>query len=169
MTNKEKINQNNEFWDVKKSGQRLLWRMSPESNGECKSFKPNESDFNALKSILGAINRSQEETISNNQLFAKLYIMQLVGDIRDKQTTVFNEFLFERLSNQLSKPLDLFYKAFYEDLCSNQLNRITEGNIEDVDAQEFVLDYYRFKETFSLEFVTGKLDEHINANLNRRS
>ena len=168
MTNKEKINQNNEFWDVKKSGQRLLWRMSPESNGECKSFKPNESDFNALKSILGAINRSQEETISNNQLFAKLYIMQLVGDIRENQTTVFNEFIFERLSNQLSKPLDLFYKAFYEDLCSNQLNRITETTT-DKEGQEVIVDYNRFKESFSLDFVTGKLDEHINANLNRRS
>tara|TARA_R110002050_G_scaffold110178_1_gene222165 strand:- start:2229 stop:2735 length:507 start_codon:yes stop_codon:yes gene_type:complete len=168
MTNKEKINQNNEFWDVKKSGQRLLWRMSPESNGECKSFKPNESDFNALKSILGAINRSQEETISNNQLFAKLYIMQLVGDIRENQTTVFNEFIFERLSNQLSKPLDLFYKAFYEDLCSNQLNRITETTT-DKEGQEVIVDYNRFKESFSLDFVTSKLDEHINANLNRRS
>ena len=168
MTNKEKINQNNEFWDVKKSGQRLLWRMSPDSNGECKSFKPNESDFNALKSILGAINRSQGETVSNNQLFAKLYIMQLVGDIREKQTTVFNEVLFERLSNQLSKPLDLFYKAFYEDLCSNQLNRITETTT-DKEGQEVIVDYNRFKESFPLEFVTGKLDEHINANLNRRS
>ena len=168
MTNKEKINQNNEFWDVKKSGQRLLWRMSPDSNGECKSFKPNESDFNALKSILGAINRSQGETLSNNQLFAKLYIMQLVGDIREKQTTVFNEVLFERLSNQLSKPLDLFYKAFYEDLCSNQLNRITETTT-DKEGQEVIVDYNRFKESFPLEFVTGKLDEHINANLNRRS
>jgi len=168
MTNKEKINQNNEFWDVKKSGQRLLWRMSPNDKGEHTPFKPNNSDFNALKSILGAINRSQEETLSNNQLFAKLYIMQLVGDIRENGTTVFNEFIFERLSNQLSKPLDLFYKAFHEDLCSNQLNRITETTT-DKEGKEVVDDYKRFKESFSLELVTSKLDEHIVATLNRRS
>ena len=95
--------------------------------------------------------------------------MDLVGQIREKETTIFNRSIFERISNQLSKPLDLFYKAFYEDLCSNQLNRLTKEDITDKEGNEIILDYKRFKETFSLEYVTGKIDEMMNLTLHKRS
>ena len=100
---------------------------------------------------------------------AKLYIMELVGQIRENETTIFNDVLFKELSNQLGKPLDLFYKAFYEDLCSNQLNKLAKGTFTDKEGNEIVMDYKRFKETFSLQYVTNKIDEMINLTLHKRS
>jgi len=169
MSNEEKIKYSKEYWDVKKSGKRLLWRLSPNKNGEYMPFNVTKEDFNALKSLLGYINRVENKSIYNNQLFAKLYIMELVGRIRENQTTVFNDFVFTELSHQLSKPLDLFYKAFYQDLCNNQLNKLTKSNFTDKEGKEVLMDYKRFKETFPLEYVTSKLDEMMNLTLHRRS
>tara|TARA_B100000809_G_C14829135_1_gene420342 strand:+ start:87 stop:599 length:513 start_codon:yes stop_codon:yes gene_type:complete len=167
--NETKIKHSQEYWDVKKSGKRLMWRMSQDDKGQFKTFKVTEDDFNALKSVLGYINRIDDKTVLNNQLFAKLYIMELVGQIRENKTTIFNKAIFTNISNQLKKPLELFYKAFYEDLCSNQLDNILEKNIPSEETQDFVLDYKRFKETFSLDYVTGKINEMINTTLHRRS
>lgn len=169
MYNEDKINYSKQYWDVKNSGKRLLYKLSPMKNGKYRTIDVDEKDFNALKSLLGYINRVESKTIYNNQLLAKLYIMELVGQIREKETTVFNRSVFERISNQLSKPLDLFYKAFYEDLSSNQLNKLTKGTFTDEEGKEIIVDYKRFKETFSLEYVTKKIDEMINITLHRRS
>ena len=73
------------------------------------------------------------------------------------------------MSNQLGKPLDLYYKAFYDDLCANQLNRLTEKNFDTKEADDIIKDRIRFEETFPLEYVTKKVNEKINATLHRRS
>ena len=138
-------------------------------NGKYRTFEVDEKDFNALKSLLGYINRVESKTIYNNQLFAKLYIMDLVGRIRKSGTTIFNSFLFKDISNQLSRPLDDFYKAFYEDICSNQLNKLTKGTFTDKEGNAVIMDYKRFKETFSLEYMKTKIDEQMNKTLHRRS
>ena len=169
MTNEDKIKYSKEYWDVKNSGKLLLWWLSPDKEGNFKNFKVTEKHFNALKSILGYINRVENKSIYNNQLFAKLYIMEMVGRIRENETTVFNENIFSDLSYQLSKPLELYYKAFYQDLCSNQLNRLTKVEFLDKEGKEIIMDYKRFKETFTLEIITSKLDEMINQTLHRRS
>ena len=169
MSNDEKISYSKEYWDVKNSGKRLLYKLSPMKNGKHRTIEVEDKDFKALKSLLGYINRVENKTIYNNELFAKLYIMELVGQIREKQTTVFNRSIFERISNQLSKPLDSFYTAFYKDLCSNQLNRLLKENITDKEGNEVVMDYKRFTETFSQEYVTSKLDEMMNLTLHKRS
>ena len=169
MENDDKIKYSKEYWDVKNSGKRLLYKLSPMKNGKYRAFEVEEKDFNALKSLLGYINRVESKTILNNQVMAKLYIMELVGQIRENETTIFNDLLFKELSNQLGKPLDLFYKAFYEDLCSNQLNRLSKGVFTDKEGKEVVMDYKRFKETFSLQYVTNKIDEMINLTLHKRS
>jgi hypothetical protein len=169
MENEQKIKYSKEYWDVKNAGKRLLYKLSPMKNGKYRTIEVDESDFNALKSLLGYINRVEDKTIYNNELFAKLYIMELVGQIRENETTVFNSFIFERLSNQLGKPLDLYYKAFYDDLCANQLNRLTENNFDTKEADEIIKDRIRFEETFSLDYVKTKLNEMMNATLHRRS
>ena len=169
MENEEKIKYSKEYWDVKNAGKRLLYKLSPMKNGKYRTIEVDESDFSALKSILGYINRVDSKTIYNNELFAKLYIMELVGQIRESETTVFNDFLFKNISNQLSKPLELFYTAFYADLCANQLNRLTENNFDTKEADEIIKDRIRFEETFSLDYVKTKLDEMMNATLHRRS
>tara|TARA_R110002111_G_scaffold246340_1_gene308928 strand:+ start:3089 stop:3598 length:510 start_codon:yes stop_codon:yes gene_type:complete len=169
MENKEKIQYSKEYWDVKNSGKRLLYKLSPMKNGKYRTFEVDEKDFNALKSLLGYVNRVESKTIYNNQLFAKLYIMDLVGRIRKSGTTIFNSFLFKDISNQLARPLDDFYKAFYEDICSNQLNKLTKGTFTDKEGNAVIMDYKRFKETFSLEYMKTKIDEQMNKTLHRRS
>lgn len=167
--NETKIKHSKEYWDVKNSGKRLFYKMKPRQNGEYVDFKLCEDDFNALKSLLGYINRVEKKTILNNQLFAKLYIRELVFKVRSSNTTIFNQYVFNEISNLLSIPLETYYEQLYEDLAGNQLNGMTQENISNVEMQEYVLDYKRFKDTFSLEYVTGKIDEMINSTLHRRS
>ena len=160
---KNKITDAKKFWDVKRAGERLLWRF-----GLDKPFKPNADDELALRSVLSWVNRASSDAVSNNQLFAKLYIYQLNQAIRYHQTTVFEELVQLELSKVLDTPLHLFYDAFIADLYGNQLNRISE-----VSSQKEKLDVVkyaqRFKETYSKDFVTSKLDEMIVNALNRFS
>ena len=149
MENEEKIKYSKEYWNVKNAGKRLLYKLSPMKNGNYRTIEVDESDFNALKSLLGYINRVESKTIYNNELFAKLYIMELVGQIRESETTVFNDFLFKNISNQL--------------------NRLTENNFDTKEADEIIKDRIRFEETFSLDYVKTKLNEMMNATLHRRS
>lgn len=112
--------------ELKKAGERLLWRLSPKENGDHTTFKANENDFNALKTILGHINRQEKISVKNQSLFAKLFIYELTMEIRNYQTTVLNPFPLQKLSSLLSKPIEVFYDAFYSDLINNQLNRLTD-------------------------------------------
>lgn len=169
VTNQKKIEDNATFWDVEKAGKRLLWRFQKDENGNYKNFKINADDELALKSVLAWVNRQSSGVFDKQTLFAKLYLLQLIGSIRENKTTVFNEFVFVELSNQLSKPIELFYKAFYEDLCSNQLNRLSKANITDAEGKQVIVDYKRFREAFSLEYVTGKLKDQMLKTLHRRS
>ena len=112
--------------ELKKAGERLLWRLSPKENGDHTTFKANENDFNALKTILEHINRQEKISVKNQSLFAKLFIYELTMEIRNYQTTVLNPFPLQKLSSLLSKPIEVFYDAFYSDLINNQLNRLTD-------------------------------------------
>ena len=169
MENEQKIKYSKEYWDVKNAGKRLLYKLSPMKNGKYRTIEVDESDFNALKSLLGYINRVESKSIYNNELYAKLYIMDLVGRIRESKTTVFNDFVFKELSNQLSKPLELFFTAFYSDLCSNQLGRLNEDTFKDRLGDNIILDYEQFKEEFTYEYVKGKLIEKMNETLHHQS
>ena len=35
--------------NIKKAGERLIWRLKPDAKGNYKPFKPDNTDFNALK------------------------------------------------------------------------------------------------------------------------
>ena len=126
--NHKKIEDNKNHWDVKKSGERLLWRFATDEKGNYKSFTPNENDFVALKSVLGFINRQTNENVENNQLFAKLFIYHLTMEIRQFGTTVFNDYPLDKITKLLKTPLHLFCKAFYDDLHHNQLNKLVKYN-----------------------------------------
>lgn len=156
-----------EFWDVKKSGEYLLWLLSPDENGNYKNINSSEKSFNALKSVLGFINRQSTGNVKNNQLFAKLYIHFLTQGIRYHSTTVFNDFIHKELHQLLSYPLPLFYKAFIKDLHDNQLNRMLE--VKEEQLQEVLIDAQRFKEVYNEDFVESKLNEMVSEALNRFS
>ena len=163
-TNKQKIADNRDFWDIKKAGERLLWRFDLD-----KPFTPNADDKLALKSVLSWVNKQSSGVLERHNIYAKLYIMQLVGDIRRNGTTVFNEAVFSELSHKLSKPLELYYITFYQDLVSNQLNRLSTDSFTQKEGEDIVMDYKRFKEAFPLDLVKSKLNERMIATLHRRS
>ena len=134
--------------ELKKAGERLLWRLSPKENGDYTTFKANENDFNALKTILEHINRQEKISLKNQSLFAKLFIYELTMEIRDLQTTVLNPFPLKKLSNLLKRPLESFYDAFYKDLINNQLNKLTDFDKINRQIEEDILnaeqDYPKF-------------------------
>lgn len=162
MTNQQKIEDNKAFWDIKKAGERLLWRFNAG-----KSFIPNDNDKMALKSVLGWVNRQASDNVENNQLFAKLYIYFLTQGLRYYETTVFDNAIQKELSALLDKPLALFYKAFIQDLYGNQLNKLQLKKIE--DYSNVISDAEKFKETFNEDYVINKLNEMISEALNRFS
>lgn len=161
MNNEKKIKQSQEYWNVKNSGKRLMYKLSPNEKGQYQTFKVNEDDFNALKSVLGYINRSQENNALNSELYFKLFILQLVGDIRENKTTIFNDFLFARISNQLSMPLPLFFKTLYDDICANQLNKLNDADFIIKDFDEIVMNAVIFKANFTLQNLTEQLTEKM--------
>tara|TARA_R110000787_G_C13390078_1_gene442566 strand:- start:941 stop:1528 length:588 start_codon:yes stop_codon:yes gene_type:complete len=112
--------------ELEKAGKNLLYKLSPNKDGVYFNFKPTESDFKDLKTVLGWINRQTELSLKNNTLFAKLFIYELTMEIRSYGTTVLNPLPLNKLSSILKKPLPLFYDAFYKDLINNQLNKLVE-------------------------------------------
>ena len=112
--------------ELEKAGKNLLYKLSPNKEGVYFNFKPTESDFKDLKTVLGWINRQTELSLKNNTLFAKLFIYELTMEIRSYGTTVLNPLPLNKLSSILKKPLPLFYDAFYKDLINNQLNKLVE-------------------------------------------
>jgi hypothetical protein len=168
MDNEKKIKDNKDFWDVDKSVKRLIWRLSPKENGQYYKFEPNQNDFNALKSLLGSLDRDKKINVANNVLFAKLYIYDLTMRIRYFGTTVLDNYPVQDLNRMLSKPLSMFYKSFHKDLQDNQLNKLLDTENEK-EQKEILKEYERLKKTFTLEFVSSKLDDMINKALKRFS
>ena len=168
LNTEKKIKESQDYWNVKKAGNHLLFKLSP-YKGKFKNFKTTEEDLNALKSLLGYINRAESGIINNNQIMAKLFIMHLTWEIRESKTTMFDRVLKSEISNQLSKPLALFYKTFHQDLCANQLNRLNDEDFKIYEFEDVIKNKQRFEETFTLEFVTGKLNEMMSNILHRRS
>ena len=164
---KKQQEEKRQFWDVKRSGEHLLWLLGPSKEGSFKKVQVTAKDFNALKSVLGFINRQSSGNVKNNQLFAKLYIHFLTQGIRYHQTTVFDAEMQKELHKLLNYPLPLFYKAFVKDLHDNQLNRLLQ--VKDDQLKEVVIDAQRFKETYNEDFVSAQLDEWVNEAINRFS
>ena len=161
MNNFKKLADNKTFWNVQKAGEKLLWRLSPQKNGEYKAFKPNESDFNALKSILGMINRIEKNNVANNRLFAKLYILFLTQEIRYHETTVFNDDIFTLVNAKLNYSLESYYAAFMNDLHGNQFNRILIDETE-MDELETIKAAQKFKEKHTPDFCIPIINKAMN-------
>lgn len=162
----DKIKQNKEFWDIEKSAKRLIWRLAPNEKGETQSFKPNENDFNALKSILGSLDREKNKSMSYAPLFAKLFIYVLNQNIRHLETTFLDTIPEKELSRLLNTNVELFFKAFYNDLKDNQLNKLTKT--DDKNKQNEILkEYQDLQKTYTYDYVKGQLIDMINKALKR--
>lgn len=161
MDNRSKIQKEKDFRDVEKSVKRLIWRLAPNENGDFTSFLPNTNDFNSLKSILGSLDRDKKINVSNNVLFAKLYIYHKTMIIRHYGTTALELETQKEISRLLEKPLDLYFEAFHRDLHDNQLNKLMDSKTEK-EKIEIIEQYKNLKKTFTLDYVKSKLLEEIN-------
>lgn len=144
-------------YKIQKSASKLLWRFK-HTNGLGKSFTPNKDDVLSLNTLLECINREKKTKIQKNVISAKLFIYVLTDHLRKFETTIFDKEIMKQVSMMLDKPLEVFYKAFEEDLYNNQTKRLKlkEGvTIED------------FKKEYSTEFIQMNLDLMITEALSR--
>lgn len=144
-------------YNIQKAASKLLWRFS-KVNGLNKSFTPNNDDIESLNTLLECINREKKQKIQRNAITAKLFIYVLTDHLRKFETTIFDKEIAKQVSIMLDKPLEVFYKAFEEDLYNNQtkLIELKEGvTLED------------FKKTYTSEFIQMNLDLMITEALNR--
>ena len=153
-------------YDLEKAYKRFQWRFQKDKDGKFKQFKPTDLDVEAINIIFGWISREKEKSVSNNVLFAKLYIYDLTMRIRRYGTTVFDDYPQKELSRLLERPLHVFYEAFYNDLHNNQLNKYTD-DMSEQQRDEILLQAKRNRETFTLKMVSDKLAHMITESLNR--
>lgn len=91
---------------IESSVKRLGFRFSQAAKSEYRSFKVYQEDLNALKDVANYIQQKQEETIINQQLFAKLYVFVFGEFIKNYNTTVFSEIPQKELHKILNTSLD---------------------------------------------------------------
>ncbi len=134
---------------------RLHWRYTSGM-----SFKPNQSDGEALNLVFDWITRQKEMNVLNSDLFAKLYIYNLNQYIIHYKTTVFNNSAQKDISRILSYPVEHFYKSFHNSLHHNQIGNLSlQGKLTVEDL----------KEKFTLEVVTDKLQHMVGEAINKFS
>ncbi len=140
---------------LEKSIERISWQFS-----RGVSFKPNDADVISWNNIIQWIASQKQVTMSNQQLFAKLYIEKLVREIRESKSTVFDNDIQKEVSRVLSMPIELFYKAFHSDLHNNQIKKVLKDKLkEDVTFEDM-------ENKYTLDFVTNKLNEMITESIN---
>lgn len=140
---------------LEKSIERISWQFS-----RGVSFKPNDADVISWNNIIQWIASQKQVTMSNQQLFAKLYIEKLVREIRESKSTVFDNDIQKEVSRVLSMPIELFYKAFHSDLHNNQIRKVLKDKLkEDVTFEDM-------ENKYTLDFVTNKLNEMITESIN---
>lgn len=153
-------------YDIKKAAERLAFRFKQDEIGNSTSFRPNRDDVAALETIFGWIDRQKKETISNNTLFAKLYIYFFNQQIRYFETDSLDMICQKELSKLLDTPLDVYYKAFHKELHSSQISKICERAKKENNSK---VDVSELENLYTLDFVTAHLDNQITEALNRFS
>lgn len=150
--------------NIKKAGERLIWRLKPDEKGNYKLFKPNKDDFNALKTILDYITASIEEERLDNALFAKLYIYTFCDFIRKYESDVLDGEVKFQLDRLLSAPIETFYESFNNDINGVQLDRMI-GRCKKENDEQFTKDelsIYFNKET-QVKTLNHMITEALNS------
>ena len=152
--------------DIKKAAGKLIWRLKPDKEGNFKSFTPNQNDVDSLNCILNWINNQKKETLNNNKLFAKLYIEKLAFELRNSNSTIFNNYSQIKVSTILDMPLESFYEAFKRDLYLRQFKKLLEDD-SIVDEKGLVVSQNQFQESFNDDYIRSQLNHMMTEALNR--
>lgn len=149
---------------------KLSWRLAPDEKGVFKQFLPNQNDKEAFNTILTYINKTQEETVQENLLFAKLYAFVLCGMIRKYDDIDFsNKQLNKVLSEPMSYRIEMLLTALkYSELdkCFKSVN--VHGKSEQ-DLKEIFSVHKKVQENFLTCWEWWDKDNvisHLNTNIN---
>ena len=167
--------------NLKKAVSRFQFRFNKDEKGEFRNFKPVKEDVDAINCILSELNKRDENTIAKNNLFAKLLVYQYTQNIRHYETTVLTDLNLAQkdLHKILSYPLDSIYKGFYNDLHSNQLNKLVHNsNVNDlidkkvsdiisgkIIIDNFLLNKYNGSENYIKHLQSEKITEAEQKNV----
>jgi len=135
--------------------------------------KPNQTDVEAYNLILEYLAKTQEKTVQENLLFAKLYTLTL-----EKLTEAYGDVNFanKQLNKILSEPIDiriqmLLMKLKHAELSQSISDPLLEGKTEE-ELQEVFERHPKFIELFKTcwdhwdkDSVTGYLNTNINLSL----
>ena len=106
--------------NVTRSLEKLIFRFTKSIKNDdgtkrqnIKPFYPNQSDIDALKNIISWISEQKLQSISNNRIFAKLFIDQMQHEI---WRTSSYDLAVELMQRKLEISLDDYYKSFQTEM-----------------------------------------------------
>lgn len=168
---------------LKESLKRLRWRLSPDEKGVFKQMTPNATDVEAFNSILDFIEKTQQETVQENLLFAKLYCF-LLENLTIRYTDI--DFANKELNKILSESLairieylklslkDMEYRNYFNRkgildpfLKTKTLKELEEiherykDKLPELDVQEFL----KCGNNWDFESVKYQLENQINQSI----
>ncbi len=135
-----------------------------------KQNKPNQSDADALNSLLEHFKKSEEKTIQENLLFAKLYtflLKELVINYNDV------DFANKQINKILSEPMDFHIEILLVHLKSSEVTKVFSDPILENKSGEELKEVFRRHPKFEKEFLTcfdwwdkDNVISHLNTNIN---
>lgn len=135
-----------------------------------KQNKPNQSDADALNSILEYFKKSEEKTIQENLLFAKLYAFLL------KEFTMHYNNVDEankQINKILSEPMDLRVEMLLTQLKLSEVTQVFADPILENKSGEELKEVFRRYPKFEKDFLTcfdwwdkDNVISHLNTNIN---
>lgn len=104
--------------NIKKAIEHFSWKLKT-----CwgKSWKPTQTDVEALNFIMEYANMMSKKQLTDNQLFAKLYIFAYGEYLIKHGATVFDSELRKRFNKNLARPIENLIEEFKNDLNTTEL------------------------------------------------
>lgn len=135
-----------------------------------KGNKPNETDIEAFNNICVHLQKSQEKTIQDNLLFAKLYTYVL-----QKMTENYNDVNFanKRLNALLSEPMDIRIEMLLVQLKFTEVHQNFSDPILQGKTQSELQETFKTHPKFEKEFIacwdwwnTDNVKAYLNTQIN---
>lgn len=99
---------------VKQALNRIFWRFG--GNGNNNPFPVNQADLDALQELIDYFEQAQKQQFEANQLFAKLYIANMMRIMDVEGSTVFDTTAKRRIGAVLKKPISQLIEELTESL-----------------------------------------------------
>lgn len=135
-----------------------------------KSNKPNATDVQAYNKILEHINKTQEETIQENLLFAKLYAFVLCGMIRKYDDIDFSN---KQLNKVLSEPMSYRIEMLLTALKYSELEKCFKSVGVHGKSEQELREMFSVHKKVQENFLTcwewwdkDNVISHLNTNIN---